>query len=61
MHYFFFGLDQALFTDLGNGWSWYRVEKVGGDSVFYGMLFVFQGHTLKQVNFLLGKAEWLIS
>lgn len=48
-----FSPDQVQFREIGNGWTWYKVDKVSGESPLSNILFVFQSDTLKQVNFLL--------
>ncbi len=47
--------DQVQFREIGNGWTWYMVEKVSGEALLSNMLFVFQSDSLKQINFLLSK------
>jgi len=48
-----FGPEQVQFREIGNGWTWYRVDKVSGETPLTNILFVFQSGTLKQINFLL--------
>ncbi|WP_114237612.1 hypothetical protein [Paracnuella aquatica] len=48
-----FGQDLVQIRELGNGWSWYMVNKVSDESPLSNLLFIFQGNSLKQINFLL--------
>jgi hypothetical protein len=50
---FLFGPGQVQLRDMGNGWTWYIVDKVSGDAPVSNILFIFQGDTLNQINFLL--------
>jgi hypothetical protein len=48
-----FGQDQVQVREIGNGWTWYMIDKVSGEAPLSNILFVFQSDSLKQVNFLL--------
>lgn len=48
-----FSQDQVQVRELGNGWIWYMVNNVPGESPLSNLLFVFQRDSLKQINFLL--------